>query len=74
MADEHKIEDKAALLALEYAVEVVEAGLDPTRDRLAAARLVLDFCKQKPASKNEHTITKAEDFLAALAKDSEEGE
>lgn len=69
MADEHNIEDSASKRALEYAVSVIEANVDATRDRLAAARLILDFTKQKPASKNEHTINKAEDFLAALAKE-----
>ena len=34
-----------------------------TRERLAAARLVLDFTN-RPASKSEVTIGKAEEFLA----------
>ena len=33
-----------------------------TRERLAAARLVLDFTKSRPASKSEVTIGKAEEF------------
>ena len=40
-------------------------------ERLAAARLVLDFTKQKPASKNEVALTKAEDFLASLVTDTD---
>ena len=43
-----------------------------TRERLAAARLVLDFTKSRPASKSEVTIGKAEEFLASLLDESEE--
>ena len=37
-----------------------------TRERLAAARLVLDFTKSRPAAKQEVTIGKAEEFLSSL--------
>jgi hypothetical protein len=45
-----------------------------TRERLAAARLVLDFTKSRPASKSEVTIGKAEEFLASLLTEDESGQ
>jgi len=39
------------------------------RERVAAARLVLDFTRQKPASKSEVALSKAEDFLTGLLED-----
>jgi len=68
MAEQYSIEDEYAKAALETAVEVMRVPGD-NRERVAAARLVLDFCKQKPASKNELSISKAEDFLASLVED-----
>ena len=65
MAEQYGIEDEYAKAALETAVEVMRVPGD-NRERVAAARLVLDFCKQKPASKNEVTIGKAEEFLSSL--------
>ena len=70
MAEEMDIvldEDDAARKALEFAVEVVEADADGTKDKLAAARLILDFTKKKPAADSNVTINTAEEFLAALA-------
>jgi hypothetical protein len=66
MIEKYNIEDEHAQIALEYAVGVIKAKADGTRDKLAAARLVLDFCKTKPASKSEVTIKSAEDLLADL--------
>lgn len=65
-----KFEDKYAKEAMESAVEIMrtEGG---TRDRLAAARLVLDFTKQKPVTKSDVTVGKAEDFLAGLLAEEE---
>lgn len=68
MAKEFNIEDDYAKTALETAVEVMKVPGD-NRERVAAARLVLDFTKQKPAAKNELSISKAEDFLASLVED-----
>ena len=68
MSKEHGIEDQYAKAALETAVEVMRMPGD-NRERVAAARLVLDFTKQKPAAKNELSISKAEDFLASLVED-----
>ena len=70
MAKEYDIEDEYAKAALETAVEVMRCPGD-NRERVAAARLVLDFTKQKPASKSEVALSKAEDFLASLIEDEE---
>lgn len=71
MAEQYNIEDEYAKVALETAVEVMKMVGD-NRERVAAARLVLDFTKQKPASKNEVAISKAEDFLASLVEPEED--
>lgn len=66
-------EDPRAEEALESMIEVVRAKdaeglhLHGVQHRIAAARTVLDFTKQKPAAKSEVALTKAEDFLAAVA-------
>ena len=72
MAKEYDIEDQYAQDALRTAVEVMQVPGE-TRERLAAARLILDFCKSKPASKQEVTIGKAEEFLASLLDEDENG-
>lgn len=72
MADKFNIEDEYSKQALQTAVEVMNV-VGETRERLAAARLVLDFTKQKPASKNEVALTKAEDFLASLVTEDKDG-
>jgi len=71
MADKFGIEDNYATEALEAAVEILRVPGE-TRERLAAARLVLDFTKQKPASKNELSVSRAEQFLEALIIDDKE--
>ena len=65
MSQDYNIEDEYAKTALETAVEVMRCPGD-NRERVAAARLVLDFTKSKPVSKNELAISKAEDFLAIV--------
>lgn len=69
-------EDGRAEEALEAMIGVVraydedlKAPLYPVSSRIQAAKVVLEFTKQKPASKVEATVTKAEDFLAAVAAD-----
>lgn len=65
MAKENEIDDVYAIEALRAAVEIMrEPGQN--RDRLTAARMVLDFTKTKPAAKSEVTIGKAEAFLESL--------
>ena len=61
-------DDVAAQEALTYAVSVVRDGkTNGTRERLQAARMVLDFTKTKPASNANVTLNTAEDFLSKLA-------
>ena len=72
MSEQYDIEDDYAKNALQTAVEIM-AVPGETRERLAAARLVLDFTKSKPASKQEVTIGKAEEFLASLLDEDENG-
>ena len=70
------VADERAEAALAASIEVVIARDEatnlyahPVKERLTAARLVLDFTKAKPASTQKLEVTKAEDFLAALASD-----
>jgi hypothetical protein len=39
------------------------------KDKLTAARLVLEFTKAKPAAQAELTVKRAEDYLADIAKE-----
>jgi hypothetical protein len=65
MTKDNDIDDEYAVEALKAAVEIMrEPGQN--RDRLTAARMVLDFTKTKPAAKSEVTIGKAEAFLESL--------
>ena len=68
MAETYEIEDDYAKEALTTAVEVMRVPGE-TRERLAAARLVLDFTRSKPVAKSEVTIGKAEEFLSSLLED-----
>lgn len=73
LAKTHELPDsEAAKEALQTAIQIMRAEVETTKDRLAAAKTVLEFTKSKPAAKSEVTISKAEDFLAAiLAKENE---
>ena len=71
MSEKYNIEDEYAKTALETAVEVMKMPGE-NRERVSAARLVLDFTKSKPVAKNELSISKAEDFLASLVTDDED--
>jgi hypothetical protein len=62
-------ENEYAREALEAAVETMRMEAINPKDKLTAARLVLDFTKAKPAAQTELTVKKAEDFLADIAKD-----
>lgn len=55
--------------AIEAAVETMRMEAISPKDKLTAARLVLDFTKAKPASQAELTVKRAEDYLADIAKD-----
>jgi hypothetical protein len=61
------IEDAAAREALTGAIEVLRTPVNQ-QTKLAAARLVLDFTKAKPASKSEVTVNAAEKWLESLDK------
>lgn len=58
--------------ALGYAIAVVITDQLPVKDRLAAAKIVLDFTKAKPATKSEVTVNAAEAFLAGILNDGDE--
>lgn len=58
----------AARNALHYALTVMRGPVDQ-KVGLQAAGLVLNFTKAKPASKQELTINKAEEWLAAVTAD-----
>jgi hypothetical protein len=60
--------DAKAEEALQAALEVMRSPMKQA-DRLAAARLVLDFTKAKPASKTDLTINKAEEWLSSVVAD-----
>ena len=62
---EYDIEDPRAEEALETAVEIMRTPVHH-RDRLQAAKLILDFTKVKPVAKSEITVGKAEEFLSSL--------
>jgi len=71
MSDKFNIEDEYQKEALTTAVEVMRLD-GQSRERLAAARLVLDFTKSKPAAKSDVSISRAEDFLASLLQEDEQ--
>jgi hypothetical protein len=58
--------------ALHAALAVMRSPMDQ-KTTLAAARLVLDFTKAKPASKSEVTINTAEEWLSHVTRDNEQG-
>jgi hypothetical protein len=61
----YSLEDSAAEEALKGALEVIR---QPTsqQNKLAAARLVLEFTRSKPVAKSEVTVNKAEEWLNSL--------
>lgn len=71
---EYNIDDKYSKEALETSVEIMRTAPASARDRLTAARLILDFTRSKPAAKSEVTIGKAEAFLSSLLDSEEEEE
>jgi len=68
MKQDYDIEDPRAEEALTTAVEIMRTPVH-NRDRLQAAKLILDFTKIKPVAKSEITIGKAEEFLSSLLDD-----
>ena len=67
------IKNDYAKEALTTAVEVMRTPA-ADRERLAAARLVLEFTEAKPAAKSEVTLHQAEAWLEELANQDEQEE
>jgi len=67
MKQDHEM-DARAEEALETAVEIMRTPVH-NRDRLQAAKLILDFTKVKPVAKSEVTLNNAEAFLSSLLDD-----
>jgi hypothetical protein len=65
-ANQQLPDDPMAVEALEKAMTVLRDNISP-KDKIAAARLILDFTKAKPAQKLEHTVRSAEDILDEMA-------
>jgi hypothetical protein len=55
--------------ALTTAVEIMRIDAINAKDKLAAARTVLEWTMAKPAAQNEVTVKRAEDFLADIANE-----
>lgn len=71
--DLNPIEDKYAVEALETAVTIMRVE-SANRDKLAAAKLVLEYTKAKPSTKADITLNTAESFLeSVLAQELAEG-
>lgn len=69
MADNGQLpDDPRAVEALETGMVILRTQED-AKLKLAAARMVLDFTKAKPTTKQELTIKTAEDYLDELAED-----
>ena len=63
-------DDKMAIEALETAVTIMRLPI-AYRDKIGAAKLVLEYTKQKPTVKQENHVTTAEGFLEqVLAQES----
>ena len=64
-----KLETEYEKEALGTAVEIMRTD-GGNRERLQAARLILDFTRSKPATKSDVSISRAEDFLTSLLEES----
>jgi hypothetical protein len=76
MAEEYQVavkDDDMARKAMIQTLTVMEDKTTPAALKLQAARTILEWTKQKPAQKNEHTVKRAEDFLIALAEKESDG-
>lgn len=61
--------DGYAKEAIETAVELMRLDAIHPRDKLAAAKVVLEYTMAKPATEANVNVKTAEDFLAEIAKD-----
>ncbi len=64
-------DDEKAKEAMAVAVEIMR-GPGADRERLAAAKTILEYTKRKPTVKVDQRINAAEDLLAAVLKDAGE--
>ncbi len=60
-------EDPMAVEALLAAMHVLRSPI-AAKDKIAAARLILDFAKHRPTAKVENPVKTAEDFLDEMAE------
>lgn len=73
-------DNDAAEVAVEHLVAALravdEAGkpAESLKDRVAAAKTLLEFTQQKPAQTNNLTVAKAEDWLTAVASEADADE
>ena len=65
MSEQFDINDEYSKEALRAAVSIMREPAQ-NRDKLTAARLVLDFTRSKTAASVEVTVGKAESFLSSL--------
>lgn len=63
--------DEFAKEALTTAVEIMRVDAINAKDKLAAARTVLEWTMAKPVAQSEVTVKRAEDFLTEIANDME---
>ena len=66
MNDIPETDHARAETAMTYAVALVQDPQAEAKSRLMAAKMVLDFCRAKPASNTNLTINAAEALLAAI--------
>lgn len=63
--------NEVAAEALQETLSVLR-GPQSQQQKLAAAKLLLDFSMSKPVAKSEVSVNAAEDWLASLAKDNDD--
>lgn len=67
-------DNDVARKAMQTAIEIMESQTGETKNRLAAAKTILDFTQTKPVVKNETTLKTAEEFLSSLMDKPDESE
>lgn len=61
--------DPNAREAMEFAVETIRRSDVSIKDKLATARLILEYTQAKPATESNVNLKRAEDFLTDLAEE-----
>lgn len=67
-------DNDVARKAMQTAIEIMESQTGETKNRLAAAKTILDFTQTKPVVKNETTLKTAEEFLSSLLDSANDAE